>query len=544
LIRIDPATGASEDVGECAKVTTLTYDPVTDALYGIRSDGFHRIRPSDGASTLLFTQSSLLPNVTALGLDPLTGVFRAAHHDPASTDAPSMLTIDLFGSVDVDGDVDAVLVGLEMHSATGAILGLGSGGSIVSLTPGTPEYGVLHRGNVGTELFDLALDRADGGYFGIDTENHLVKLWLDGSSRTIGRVDVPTRKLVFDSNDRVLWGIGSNEIFTSTDQYVYEIDAATAATTTPVLTSLSVGTALTFDWTNDAIRGISGVNDVTIELDPITGQTSLTSNALGFDDVLGLAWDAARGRLVAMTQDGASEVRGFFSWEPLVSGPGTLETVAEVEARSLAPVAGSDRFVSLGADGDMVEVSLVDGEATIGAVRDDFYFSTTFAPARGRVFAAAHEDVFSIDPVTGATTHVGSTPGQDRPSSIAWDAENGRLGFLIDDEIRWTSASAPWLSSTQTQLAGRSVRHLAFSAERGVFYLLGSDGLFTLARNVGGDSFVLVDATPAPTDVTDVTWRDGALWAATSDQVLHRIDPDTGVWTEVGRMRFGMQGLH
>ncbi|MEM6570022.1 MAG: hypothetical protein AAF957_16550, partial [Planctomycetota bacterium] len=47
LIRIDPATGASEDVGECAKVTTLTYDPVTDALYGIRSDGFHRIRPSD-----------------------------------------------------------------------------------------------------------------------------------------------------------------------------------------------------------------------------------------------------------------------------------------------------------------------------------------------------------------------------------------------------------------------------------------------------------------------------------------------------------------
>ncbi|MEM9381593.1 MAG: hypothetical protein AAGB93_16680 [Planctomycetota bacterium] len=544
LVRIDPATGTSEDVGECAKVTTLTYDPVTDALYGIRGDGFHRIRPSDGASTLLFTQASLLPGVTALGLDPLTGVFRAAHLDPMTSVGPRMLTIDLFGSVDVEADVDAALVALEVHATSGAIFGLGTGGSIVALTPGAPAYGIVHRGNVGCELFDLALDRSDGGYFGIDTENHLVKLRLDGSSRTIGRVDVPTRKLVHDSDGGALWGIGSFDINSSTDQYVYEIDSATAETTTPVLTNLSVGTALTYDWTNGAIRGISGVNDVTIELDPQTGQASLTSNALALDDVLGVAWDAPRGRLVAITSDGPSELRRVISWDPFVSGPGTLELIAEVDARSLAPLAGADRFVALGEGGDMVEVALQGDAATLGAVRDELFVATAFVATSGRVLAVAGEDVYSIDPSTGATTHVGSTPSQDRPSSVTWDPENGQLGFLIDDEVRWTSPSAPWNSPTRTQLAGRSVRYLAFSADRGVFYLLGADGLFTLARNAGGDSFVQVDATPAPTDVTDVTWRDGALWAATADRRLHRIDPDSGAWTEVGSMRFGARGLY
>lgn len=544
LLRIDPATGETQVIGECAKVTTLTYDPVTDALYGTRGDAFYRIRPSDGASTLLFSQASLLPDVTALAVDPVSGTFRAAHFDPTSATGPQMLTIDLFGSVDVEATVDEVLVGLEIHPNTGAILGLGSGGSIVALTPGTPAYGLNHRGNVGCDLFDLTLDRADGSYFGIDRENHLVKLRLSGACRTIGRVDVPTRQLVFDSVDRQLWGIGSNQINTSTDQFVYGIDTATAETTTPVLTNLSVGTALTHDWTNDAIRGISGVNDVTIELDPLTGSASLTSNAIALDDVLGLAWDGARGRLVAMTEDGVSGRLVFSSWEPFVSGPGTVELLAIDDAIALDSIAGGGGFVALGRNGDTIEVRLDDGASTLDAVRDDRYLATTYLPNTDRVVATTADTVYVIDPATGGTSRLGSTSNQERPTGVTWDPENEQLGFLIDDEIRWTSPSAPFLASTRTQLGGRNVRHLAYSRERGVFYLLGGDGLFTLARNVGGASFAQVDSTPAPLDVTDVTWRDGSLWVATSDQRLHRIDPNTGAWTEVGRMRFGLQGLY
>ena len=546
LVRIDPATGEASFVGECEKVTTLTYDPVTDALYGTRAGSFQRIQPSSGASLEVFSQAGLLPDVTALGVDPTTGVFHAAHFDPTSAAGPRMLAIDLFGSVDDVAAVDEVIRDIEVHPTTGAMLALGSGGSILDLAQGAVEFSVTHRGNLGCELFDFSVDPVNGGYWGIDTENHLVKFRLDGECRTIGRVSVPTRQLVFDSVRGELWGIGSEFLFTSSDQYVYAIDTTTAEVrSTPVLAQVSIGTQFTHDWTNDIIWAISGANDVCLRLDPATGATTLASNAHGLDDVRGLAWDAWRGRLVAMTSNSVPGRRRIYSWEPNQSGVSQIEFSMDLGGAVLEPVAGTDAFLALGDDGDLLEVTLGTGGevSTVGGVRDDFYFATTFVPTSGRIYAAAREEVYAIDPTSGATVPVGSTPSGDLARGLVWDEANAQLGFVMADEIRWTSANAPWNSPQSTPLGGRNLRQVAYDSTRDLFFLVGPDGTFTMARNAGGASFVQLDATPR-LDVTGLTYRDGAAWATTEDQRLFRIDPATGEWVDVGRTAVGVRGLY
>lgn len=545
LLRIDPATGAAEAVGVCAKVATLAYDPVTDALYGTRAGGFWRIAPQTGDSTELFVENTLLPDATSLVFDPNSGTFLAGAFDAAAPDGPRVLRIDLFGNVDDVASVDEVLDDLEVTEG-GGLIGLGSGGSIADVTPGATEYGVSHRGNLGLDLFGFTIDRANGGYWGIDTEDHLVKFQLSGASRTIGRVDVPTRDLVYDGLDDELWGIGSEEIFTSSDVYIYGIDTATAeVTTTPALAQVSTGTRYAYDPTFDVIRAISSANDVTLMLDPLTGATTLTANAHALEDVLGLTWDVVGRRLVAMTASSTGGVRRFYSWDPGTSGQTTLEFSTDPLGTGLEPGAAPGSYLS-STGRDLLDIRTGTGgaSATLGSVRDDYYHAVTDAPARGRIYAAAHGEVFAIDPASGATEFVGSTPGGDVPSGLGWDPEREQLGFVVDDEIRWTSASAPWLSSIQTSLGGRDLAQITFSAERGVFYLVGPDGLFSMARNGSGASFVEVSATPPPDVVKDITWRSGAVWVATRDDRLFRVDPDSGLWTEAGTTPVELQGLY
>ena len=542
LLRIDPATGAAEAVGTCAKVSTLAYDPVTDALYGTRADSFWRIATATGDSLELFTESNLLPDVTSLVLDPASGTFRAGAFDPSGPDGPRVLEIDLFGNVDDVAAVGEVLVDLEVDGA-GARVGLGSGGSIADLTPGATEYEVAHRGNLGLDLFAFTIDRTDGGYWGIDTEDHLVKFRLDGASRTIGRVDVPTRDLVYNGLTGELWGIGSELIFTSTDSYIYGIDTATAeVTTTPALAQVSIGTRYAYDPTFDVIRAISTFNDVSLILDPLTGTTTLTANAHALDDVLGLTWDVVSRRLVALTAPSFDGVRQLYSWDPNASGQATLEFVTDPLGTGLEPGADPDSYVS-STGRDLLDIR-AGTSATLASVRDDYYYAAADVSSRGRVYATTRDEVYAIDPDTGATEFIGGTPDGDRPSGLAWDPENDELGFVIDDEIRWTSPSAPWHSSFQMSLGGRNLDQITFSAERGVFYLVGPDGLFSLARNGSSASYIQISSAAPPDVVKDIAWRSGAVWAATRDDRLFRVDPDSGAWTEVGRTAVELQGLY
>lgn len=546
LLRIDPATGAATTVGTCAKVRSLAYDPATDALYGVEGSGFHRIRTSDGSSLELFSESALLPHVTSLALDPASGTFRAARFDQSSTEGPRMTRIDLFGSVDDLGHLDEQVVDLET-TATGGLLGLGSGGSIADVSGSAGVFTASHRGNLGLELFDLVRDPASGGYWGIDATNHLVKLFMDGRSRTIGLVEIPTRQLVYDALDHQLWGFGSETIFTNTDLYVYGLDGSTAAVTGgPVLAQVSAGTRFTYDPAGDVIRAISGANDVSLLLDPITGSTSLATNAHSLDDVVGLAWDAARGRLVAMTADAQPERRQLTSWEPTVSGPGQLDLIGRFDGFGLEGTGAPGRFVSIENGVGLLEIELgdVDEARSLGGLRRDVYSAAHRVGEGGPVFATAHDGVYSIDPVTGGTRYVGGTPGSGTPSGLAWDPEAERLGFVAGDEVRWSSRSAPWNETSSTSLEGRNVRKITHSAARGVFYLVGPDGVFTMARNASGASFVQVSGAAPPDTVKDITWRDGALWAAMRGGDLYRVDPDSGAWTVVGRAKVELQGLY
>jgi len=542
LLRIDPATGVSEAVGTCAKVSKLAYDPVSDALYGVRGSGFWRIATATGDSLELFTESNLLPDVTSLAFDPASGTFRAGAYDAGGPDGPRVLEIDLFGNVDDVAAVDEVLIDLEVASG-GGLIGLGSGGSIADVTPGATEYEVAHRGNLGLDLFAFTIDRTDGGYWGIDREDHLVKFRLDGASRTIGRVDVPTRDLVYNGLTDELWGIGSEQIFTSTDSYIYRIDTATAEVmTTPALAQVSLGTRYAYDPTFDVIRAISTFNDVSLILDPMTGTTSLTANAHALDDVLGLTWDVVDRRLVALTAPSFDGLRSLRSWDPNTSGQATLEFSTDTLGTGLEPGADPGSYVS-STGRDLLDIR-AGVSATLASVRDDVYYAMADVGSRGRVYATTRDEVFAIDPDTGATELVGGTPDGDRPSGLAWDPENDELGFVFDDEIRWTSPSAPWHSAFQMSLGGRDLDQITFSPERGVFYLVGPDGVFSLARNGSSASYVQVSAAAPPDVVKDIAWKGGAVWVATRDDRLFRVDPDTEAWTDVGRTAVELQGLY
>ncbi|MEL6904277.1 MAG: hypothetical protein AAFP22_02655 [Planctomycetota bacterium] len=553
LMRIDPATGESVVVGECAKVTSLAHDPVSGALHGVRGDGFWRIDPATGASTLLFTEPALLPDVTSLAYDAATGTFLAGAFDPVSSDAPRMLRVDLFGSVDVLGAVDEVLVDLE-SPGPGGFLGLGDGGSLVDVEPDAQAFTVSHRGNLGLELFDLTNGAPNGGYFGIDATGHLVRFHLDGSSRTIGRVAIPTRQLVLDRASGELWGFGATTLTTSTDLDVYRIDTATAEiTTAPVRAQVSSGTRFAYDDAAGVIRAISAVNNVTLTLDTATGATTLTANAHGLDDVVGLTFDPGTGRLIALTTGNPGAPVELRAWEPATSGQSTRLAMVRSWGYGLARGASAGRYLSISGDdlvefdapGDGGNASLADNAAaTYESVRDANYRATTYVDSIERVFALSGGDVFSIDPATGATALVGGTPGSGLVTSVVWDSERGEPGYLASDEIRWTSVSAPWLSPRQTSLGGRNLDYVAFSPDRGVFYLVGPDGLFSMARNGNSASFVEVSADAPPVTVRDIAWRDGAIWASTDERALYRVDPDSGSWTRVGTTALELVGLY
>lgn len=547
LVRIDPVDGSAEVVGDCAKVNSLTYDSVSQSFLGVGEGELRRIQPASGASQTLFNESAYLPNVRALAMDPLTGLLHGVYHD-AFTD-PGVVAIDLFGNVDPVAAIDETLIDLELDPLTGSMLGLSDGAALVSVAAGSPAYGVVHRGNVGVEPADFTLKPADGSYYAVDLTNHLVRFELDGRAKTLGRLEVPTFQLVYHAADGVLWGIGNTDPFSSTDSFVFTIDPQTAEQGALVQASVSAGSHTAYDSTNQVLRTISGANDVSLILEPETGDTWLTSNAHALGNVTGLAWNANAGQLLASWWDGTPGETRLSVWSPGVSGAASLDAVLEESVTSLAPLPGGDGFLGLGEFNQPMRITLgaAGTQETLGTVKSLIYRSAALlpgaTPSADRIVALANDALWRIDPATGSTDRVGSAPFGSDPTAVTWDSERERLGFLDGDTLRWTGASTPWLSSTQTALNGIDVDALAFSRERGVFYLLGGDGLHSMALNAADAAFVAISSQTAPAPLRDLAWRDGFLWACTCDGHLHRIDPDTGDWQDLGRPGFDLRVL-
>ncbi|MHC4379430.1 MAG: DUF6923 family protein, partial [Planctomycetota bacterium] len=261
-------------------------------------------------------------------------------------------------------------------------------------------------------------------------------------------------------------------------------------------------------------------------------------------------WNANAGQLLASWWEGSPGETRLSVWSPDVSGPASLDAVLEESVTSLAPLPGGEGFLGLGDFNQPMGLTLgaTGAQATLATVKGWSFRSAAplpgATPAADRVVALADDALWRIDPASGSTERVGSTPVGSDPTAVTWDSERERLGFLDGDVVRWTGANTPWLSSTQTPLTGLDVDGLAFSPERGVFYLLGSGGLHSMALNANEPAFVAISSQTAPAALRDLAWRDDFLWASTADGHLHRIDPDTGNWTDLGRPLFELLGLY
>ncbi|MHC4378012.1 MAG: hypothetical protein ACYS26_15540, partial [Planctomycetota bacterium] len=422
LVRIDPSDGASQVVGPCANVICLTYDSVSQSFLGVGQGTLHRVEPATGASQTLFSESAYLPNLRALAMDPLTGLLHGIYHDTFTE--PGVVAIDLFGNVDPVATIDETLIDLELDPLSGALLGLSDGAALVSVAAGSPAYGVIHRGNVGVELVDFTLNPADGSYYAVDVTNHLVRFELDGRAKTLGRLEVPTFQLVYHAADGVLWGIGNTDPFSSTDSFVFTIDPQTAGQGTLVQASVSAGSHTAYDSTSQVLRTISGANDVSLILEPETGDTWLTSNAHALGNVTGLAWNANAGQLLASWWEGSPGETRLSVWSPDVSGAASLDAVLEESVTSLAPLPGGEGFLGLGDFNQPMELTLgaTGTQVTLATVKGWSFRSAAplpgATPSADRIVALADDALWRIDPASGSTERVGSTPVGSDPTAV------------------------------------------------------------------------------------------------------------------------------
>lgn len=543
LVRVDPKTGETEDLGECAAVTCLEFDPPSGMLYGVKGAALHRIDPADGSSLELFQEQLWLPKVTGIARDPMTGTFWGAYHD-AGTEQQGLVTIDLFGHVDHAADLDQALYDLEVDPKTGALWGLTFGAGLVELVPTTSEVEASALGNVGLEAYSVTRDPANDSYLAVDSHHNLIRFWLSGGSRTMGPIGREVWSLAYDAGREELWGLDSEA------GHLLRLDPATGAVLDEVTeVTLSLGSFLAWGGTPGVLWAQDKNVDVTLRIDTVAEEKSIASNGHGLAPLSAMTFDPITQRLVGATMDAMGDWR-LHTWNPLTSEPAFTEAVVDAGIGALFHEGGGGRLLATGGSGpgssDLFEVDfdLSRPLVTVDSVRLRNYRAAVWVPSLGRIVAIDWESAYSIDPATGSTALLGSLPSGSSPSGVTWDPVEGRLGLLDGEEILWTAASTPWHSPTSSSLGAIDVNKIAYAPEPGVFYAVGDDGLFSVAINSTSTAVIELDGTPPPADLSDLTWSQGALWAATLDRRLFRVNVETGVWTELGSQRFRMQGLY
>lgn len=542
LVRVDPKTGETEDLGECAAVTCLEFDPPSGMFYGVEGSRFHRIDPADGSSLELFQETLYLPRVSGLARDPMTGTFWGSIHEAGAE--PGLVKIDLFGNVDYAADLDQALHDLEVNPKTGALWGLTVGAGIVALEPTTSEVEVAAIGNLGLEAYSVTRDPANGSYLAVNSHHDLIRFWLSGASKTMGPIGHEVWSVAYDGGLGQLWGLDSAA------GHLLRLDPATGAVLDEVTeVTLSLGSFLAWGGTPGELWAQDKNVDVTLRIDTVAEEKSIASNGHGLAPLNAMTFDPNTQRLVGATVDSQGDWR-LHTWDPLKSEPAVTETWSDAGIGALFHEGVGGRLLAIGGSGPgakdlfAIDFDLVRPLSTVDSLRLRNYRAAVLVPSLGRIVAIDWEAAFSIDPVTGSTTRLGGLPNGSTPSGVTWDPAAERLGFLDGNEILWTGPSSPWHSPTSSSLGAIDVEKLAYAPGRGVFYAVGDDGLFSVAVNSTSTAVIELDATPPPADVSDLTWSEGTLWAATLDGRLFRVNVDTGTWTELGPQRFRMQGLY
>ena len=548
LIAIDPATGAATQVGSCEPVNSLTFDAPSGMLIGARNSDLFRIDPQTGSSTKLFTEPSFLFDSEGLTSDPVTGLLYMAHNPNGGT--PGIVSLSLSGQAQVVRTHALPLDGLELDADTGKFFGLTRGRALVELGTATnPAWREL--GNLGVRPVAMSYDPKDRGFFAVnlatDLTVSLVKLHADGRSHTIGALAGDVRSIAYDPVTRELWGTD----FTAGG--LVSIDRDSGATSPVSGLTLSVGTRLAIDQVTGSLYGYDNSAKVTLLIDPAAKSKSLLSNGMGVTNATGLDFDRAGQQLIAGWKSSAgSSTTKLSRWAPTSSG------VAQ------GFMSGSYSIWAMGVQTNTGELHFFDGSATGFNAGEMFSFdlaapgkpvshkslwnrpyrSATRIASQGLGFATDGTSVYSFDLVTGETQSVGSVPIGSAPTGITYDADRGSLGFLEDSVIRWASPTAPWNAPQQTTLNGPALDVIARDPASGLFYACNNTGVYSVAVNGSSGIVLQVGSVPTGVKVTDIAWFAGGLFAASDDQRLYRIDPATGVWTDLGRTAFLMNALY
>ncbi len=546
LLRIDPATGESELVADCAPTTHVAYDPPSGMLFGTYSGKFQRIHPQTGATVELFQDVAYVASSSGLVSDPATGLFYAAWNPIGGT--PGILSISLSGQLQVIDDCERPLAELAVDADTGRFLGLTRGAALVELSGFAPNLTWNELGMLGcSRVISMSFDPADGAYFGVnldtDLAKSLVKLDPDGRPRALAGLDADVGWIAYDPVRRELWGIELD------NGDLLSIDVATGATHPVGNLSFSPTTRLAVHPTTGELYGYSPGAQVTVRIDPHTPDWSIAGNAVGVSNVTGITYDPVQDRLVAAWTPtlGSSQVN-LSAWNPFASGVAQGLVGPPFYVSALGRDAHRGRMFAYtysnhGAELFQFDASPSGRPQSFRSLWNLPYRAATRIPGLGRGFAVDDDSVYGFDLVTGETERVGSTASTSGTTGVTWDPQRDLLGFVSGNTIRWSRTNTPWLAQDVTTL-GVALDVLAHDETRDLFFGVGGGTVYSVALNANGAITLPLGPVPAGLVVRDVACKNGALYAAGNDLRLYRIDVDTGAWTDVGRTAFELIGLY
>jgi uncharacterized protein YjiK len=405
---IHPVTAAVQLVGSTGMTDcrSLEWDTVSNTLFATCDGSLLRIDPLTAAATLVGDLEGLQTRAEALVYDPDSDTLMGVEDQRGRV----FLLNQFSGAATIVGRYGfRFLEGVEFDPDTGRIFGLvESTGDLITID-GKTGRGTLvgEPGVVGISgmAFDPAL-----GLLRVADDGAGLLLEIDPSNATsnagvaLGESDIGG--LAFDPITNTLLGVDAE-----TDSLV-ALDPKTGSIDTIAALGLEGPDALAFDFQTGSLFVYDDESEALFQVDPSSGATTLISDDT--KDMYSLAFEANTGRLLAAKV-------GLERVHPITGEPTSVGELGRPVTFGLALDAGEGVLYGVSFDG-FFRVDAASGESTTISREFNGIHGLAFDEATDTLFGSnlAGDELVRIDTVTGEISSVGAL-GFDFVEGLAFD---------------------------------------------------------------------------------------------------------------------------
>lgn len=542
LFRIDPATGATNSVGNTrsTRITGLAYNNDGGTLYGIRADGSLLTIDTETGETAVVgatgysDMSSLAWHGTLFAVSATTGQLVEIDPDTGEGTLVGSVRSDLWGlapSAEPDrlaaitayfaNNTRSILYSIQYTTADAEVINSFGGPSKgMAFDPETGTAYVLSAANLfGRELMAFDVDTGAVTYLHTLDEGNMISLAWDPSDDTLLSAQL--------SNPDRLY---RTDVTTGDQTFICEISG-----------SINSADGIALDPTSNTLYTTDRRRNLLLSVDMDTFATA-DIGALGGDDldIQGLTWNSNDNKLYGVSDEtgemgtidiatGAFEGLGIFLE---VEGGGIVEALAYDAKR--------ERYFGITQYATVFEVDLSQGEVTL-----PFGWTVDFSAATyhdGELFVGEEYRVVAYDPGTQLFRVAAAPDCREFLSLTSLPLDNSLFGFdYCDDE--WARVDLELGEDHSVASADDSMEGLAYDPDSGTYWAAYSE-LYTV-NPATGELTMVADEFPDRQTMSALTWDtdDGVLYGIANDHDLVEINTETAETTFITSLPWPILGL-